>query len=272
MKLRGLFLLVALSAALLLLGTPPRSSAQSNIGDTIALPFVMNNSPSINPDDPFYQSNQWNLQQLDLPHAWYYSTGSASVSVAVLDTGVDVQHPELAGRVAPGVAFVNPGTCPAQGVAYDDDDGHGTHVAGIVGARGNNGEGVAGMAWNTRILPVKVLSCTGSGTIADVVDGIYWAVDNGADVINLSLGWACSSNESPTQTAIDYAHERGVVVVAAAGNYANQSIQNVRNPVICPAALDHVISVGATTINSTIASYSTHNEFVDIAAPGASRP
>jgi subtilisin family serine protease len=268
MYLRSLILLAAALALPAL--AAPVAPARSATGKVVVLPLITNNSPSIKPDDNFYQSDQWNLQVLDLPHAWFFTTGSPDVTVAVIDTGVDVDHPELLGRVAAGRAFLSANSCDTQTLPYDDDDGHGTHVAGIVAARGNNASGIAGIAWESRILPVKVLSCTGNGTVADVVDGIYWAVDQGAQVINLSLGWPCTSDESLVQRALDYADERGVVVVAAAGNYAAQTVQGVRNPLVCPAALDHVISVGATTITGAVASYSTHNAFVDVAAPGGS--
>src|SRR5439155_5568247 len=135
------------------------------------------------PDDPRYADSQAGyLQAIGLPAAWDRTTGSDGQVLAILDSGVDLDHPDLAGRLLPGWDFVNNDNVPA------DDNGHGTMVAGVAAARTNNERGVAGVAWRGWIMPVKVLDANGEATDANIAAGITWAVDHGADVINLSLG------------------------------------------------------------------------------------
>jgi thermitase len=207
------------------------------------------------PSDSYYAS-QWNLPKIRADYAWDIQKGSSGIIVAVIDTGVSLNHPDLSGRIVAGYDFVDNDSVPA------DENGHGTHVAGIAAASTNNGTGVAGVDWNARIMPVRVLDSDGSGWDYDVVDGIIWAVDNGADVINMSLGGP-SPNPSTLQAAIDYAYDHGVVVVAAAGNDALKG-----NPVFYPASCNNTISVAAVDRYDTRASYSEYNEYVDVAAPG----
>ena len=144
------------------------------------------------------------------PAAWDITRGSSDLIVAVLDTGVDLTHPEFAGRLLPGYDFVNDDADPT------DDNGHGTHVAGIIAAAINNGAGMAGMAGNVKILPVKVLNASNTGWWSDVAQGITWAVDQGAKVLNLSL--TGTTDSASLRDAIDYANSRGAMVVVAAGN------------------------------------------------------
>ena len=207
-------------------------------------------------------SSQWVLPNTTIDEAWQYGTGAASstsrVTVAVLDTGVYAGHPDLQGQVMSGY-----NSQTGVSGASSDPHGHGTHVAGIVAARVANGAGVKGAAPGARILPVTVLDSTGSGTDADVANGIIWAVDHGAGVINLSLGGA---GEAPAMLpALQYAADRGVVVIAAAGNEAANG-----NPVIYPAAYTNVIAVGASTSGGALASYSERQSYVDVTAPGSS--
>ncbi len=205
------------------------------------------------PNDPrFVNGEQPYLNNLGLSSAWGFSQGS-DLTVAILDTGVDLDHPEFAGRISPGRDFVN------GDVVADDDNGHGTMVAGIAAAGTDNGIGVAGTSWRARILPVKVLNAAGGGSDADVVEGITWAVGQGAKVINLSLGGYDDS--SALRNAVNFALSRDVVVVGAAGNDAS-------NASFYPASYPGVISVTATDHNGGFASFSNYGPWTSVAAPG----
>ena len=204
--------------------------------------------------DP-YRADQWDLAAMRTADAWPRSTG-AGVTVAVVDTGVDSSHPDLAGQVLPGADFLTGTEGPAT-----DPNGHGTHVAGIIAAATGNGAGIAGVAPDARILPIRVLGANGSGYLSDAANGIVYAADHGADVVNLSIS-ATTSIEAMTN-AIAYARSRGVVVVAAAGNTrANGS------PASYPAADPGVLAVAATDATDRFAPYSTAGDYVDVAAPG----
>ncbi len=208
------------------------------------------------PNDPYYVY-QWGLSMINAPAAWDVQSGISTVTIAILDTGVDLTHPDLVSQMVNGYDFVNNDADPA------DDHGHGTHVASIAAASGNNGVGLAGVAWNVKIMPVKVLANNGSGSYSGIANAVIWAVDQGADIINMSLGG--NSYSQTLQDAITYAHNLGAVVIAAAGNgYESGNAPNY------PAANNHVIGVGATTQSNTCASFSTTGYFVDIAAPGVS--
>ncbi|MFG2053140.1 S8 family peptidase [Micromonospora sp. NPDC048930] len=180
-------------------------------------------------NDPLYDK-QWGLRQIHAEQAWATSRG-AGVVIAVVDTGVDLNHPDLQAKLVPGATFVDCGTASCgngdwrgpDGVP-DDGDEHGTHVAGIAAAATGNGVGVAGVAPDAKIMPVKVLEA-GSGSFADIAAGIRYAVDHGAKVVNLSLGALPGSQaltltglESDATEAIAYAQAKGVAVIAAAGN------------------------------------------------------
>ncbi|GAW92426.1 S8 family serine peptidase, partial [Calderihabitans maritimus] len=203
------------------------------------------------PDDPGYP-DQWGLPKINTPQAWDITRGSTTVKVAVVDTGVDLNHPDLQANLVGGYNAINGGSA-------QDDNGHGTHVAGIIAAVTNNGIGVAGVAPQVKIIPVKVLDANGSGYLSDVAEGIRWAADNGADVINLSLG--ASVDTYTMREAINYAYNKGVVIVAAAGN-------DYRGTVNYPAANDHVIGVSATDSEDFLAYFSNIGPQVDVAAPG----
>ncbi len=207
------------------------------------------------PNDTYYGSYQWNMRKIGMENAWDLTTGSSSVIVAVLDTGVDLTHPDLVSNITSGYDFANNDADPS------DDEGHGTHVAGIVAAAGNNGQGVAGVAWNTQIMPVKVLGSDGSGYSSDIAQGMTWAVDHGADILNLSLG--SESSSSTMQDAVNYAANAGALIVASAGNSYNDG-----NPVTYPAAYNHVLAVGASGDKDERADYSETGYFVDVVAPG----
>ncbi|MFO0664330.1 MAG: S8 family peptidase [Polyangiaceae bacterium] len=210
------------------------------------------------PNDPKY-SEQWHLKRAGAEKAWEYSCGRG-VTVAVIDTGVAcfdkgpfTKGTDLAGtRCVPGHNFV-----AKNGDAYDDH-GHGTHVAGTIAQTTNNGLGVAGLAYCANLMPVKVLSKTGSGTNTDVAEGIRWAVDHGAQVINMSLGGPYPSKV--IENAVKHARAKGVLIVAAAGNSGKS--------VGYPAAFPTVLAVSATDKNDNIAWFSSRGPQVGIGAPG----
>ncbi|HBB73762.1 MAG TPA: hypothetical protein DC048_04840, partial [Planctomycetaceae bacterium] len=196
----------------------------------------------------------WGLDRLGVEPVWSVTTG-ADVDVAVLDTGV-AYHEDLAGLFGPGADFSDAG-----GNGRNDGHSHGTHVAGTIAATARNARGIAGVAPGVRIMPVKVLGDTGSGSAGAVAEGIIWAADNGAEVITMSLGGTTRS--SAMEMAVSYALQRGVTVIAAAGNSRAWG-----SPLSYPAAYEGVVAVAATTPQDTVASFSTGNASVDIAAPG----
>lgn len=211
------------------------------------------------PNDPLYASKQWHLHRVGAESAWEYGCGEG-VTVAVVDTGVAcfdrgpfAKGSDLAGtRCEPGYNFV------ADTEDAADDQGHGTHVAGTVAQTTNNGRGVAGLAYCARLMPVKVLNRQGWGTVAQVAQGIRFAAQHGAQVINLSLG---GSGPSPVvKRAVQYALDRGVVVVAAAGNSGRG--------VGWPAAYPGVLAVSASDASDRIAWFSSRGPEIALAAPG----
>ncbi|MGL5876861.1 MAG: S8 family peptidase [Xenococcaceae cyanobacterium] len=205
------------------------------------------------PDDPEY-SKQWNFRSINVEQAWDETKGGG-ITVAVIDTGISKVPDLKATNFVEGYDFVN------DRVDASDDQGHGTHVAGTIAQSTNNGYGVAGIAYEAKLMPIKVLAASGGGTIADIAEGIKFAADRGANIINMSLGGGGESNLM--KEAIDYAHKKGVVIIAAAGN-SNQ------NASAYPARYPHVISVAATGAAGEKAPYSNFGAGVDIAAPGGS--
>ncbi|HWQ13058.1 MAG TPA: S8 family serine peptidase, partial [Roseiflexaceae bacterium] len=198
---------------------------------------------------------QWALAAVAAFDAWETTTGGG-VTIALLDTGVSPTHPDLRDNLLPGFDFFNLDEDPR------DDDGHGTYTAGVAAARGDNRVGVAGICWDCTILPVKVLDRRGHGDDATIAAGIRFAVDRGARVISMSLGGP--EDTRVMREAIAYARERGVLVVAAAGN--GQAEGNLPS---YPAAYPSVLAVSATGRDDTVAAFATTGDFVDIAAPGA---
>jgi hypothetical protein len=209
-------------------------------------------SASFVPSGPLIGS-EWHLGKIQAQPAWDISTGSSNVIVAVLDSGVNAAHPDLLGKILPGYDFVWNDT------NADDDFGHGTAVAGTIVAAGNNGIGVAGVAYGCQVLPVKVMDASGSASHSTIAQGIEYAVAHGARVINLSMGGDMPS--STLQEAINFAWSNNVVVVASAGNTGGTAPQY-------PAACDHVIAVGASDQNDSRAWFSTYGSFVSLTAPG----
>jgi subtilisin family serine protease len=227
------------------------------------------------PNDRLY-ADQWALAKIHASEAWDTCRGSSEVVVAVIDTGVDYNHPDLRSNFwtneaeekgLPGVDDDKNGYVDdirGYNFAYGsndpiDDHGHGTACAGIIAAVGNNGIDIAGVCWTARIMPVKILSSAGDGTVADAVPAIYYAVDNGADIISGS--WGGAETSSALRDAIAYAHDQGVVVVAAAGN------SGLDTPYY-PAAYAEVISVAAIESNDHRWYLSSYGDWVAIAAPG----
>lgn len=239
------------------------------------------------PNDEHYHL-QWHYPAIQLPAAWDTTTGSANTVVAVLDSGIlHVQgnagrsHPDFQGQVLPGYDFISDPGSAHDGDGRDPDpfdeflpDGsnsfHGSHVAGTIAAATNNGSGVAGVDWNARILPVRVLGAGGSGTLLDIIDGLLWAAGrdvpgvpgntNPADVINMSLGGEGSCPPA-LQQALDQASQNSIIVVAA-GN------SNVNVATFAPARCSSVITVGATDPDAQRASYSNYGSRIDLMAPG----
>jgi serine protease len=234
------------------------------------------------PNDEFYNL-QWHYPQINLPDAWDVTTGSPNVIVAVIDTGVDVDHPDLQGQLVAGYDFISDPNSSRDGDGIDsnaDDPGdlgiqgrqstfHGTHVAGTVAAKSNNGIGVAGVAWDTRIMPVRVLG-QGGGTDVDIAQGILFAAglanDSGtvpaqaADIINMSLGGQGVSMVE--QQAITAARQAGTIVIVAAGN------EQANSDFFSPAGLDGVVTVSAVDFDRRLAPYSNFGGSIDVAGPG----
>jgi serine protease len=203
------------------------------------------------PNDPKYKF-QWHLDQIHAKDAWKQAQGEG-VIVAVIDTGV-ARVPDLAQtELVKGYNFVGNSSDAT------DDHGHGTHVAGTVAQSTNNGIGVAGVAFKAKIMPIKVLSARGSGSVSGIAEGIRFAADHGAKVINMSLGGPMAS--SVLKNAVKYAYDKGVTVVCAAGN-------DGRGKVSYPAAYAHSIAVAATQFDEKTTFYSNWGKEIDIAAPG----
>jgi len=235
--------------------------------------------PLLVPNDKFYPS-QWHFPQINLPQTWDVELGSEDVIVAVIDTGVLLDHPDLQGKLVGGYDFIRSATSAADGDGIDnnpDDVGddangnssfHGTHVSGTIAAATNNGVGVAGIAWNANVMPLRALGRLG-GTDYDIEQAVRYAAQlpndsntippKKADVINLSLGGP--TNRTIATAAFRQAREAGVIIVAAAGNSASDGLSY-------PASLEGVVSVSAVGINQNLASYSNFGRTIDVAAPG----
>ena len=202
--------------------------------------------------------NGKNRADIKALEGWEETKGIEEVIIAVIDTGIDFDHPDLTNKIAQnGYDFVNEDTDPT------DDHGHGTFVAGVAAADTNNGEGIAGVAWNCKILPIKAIGEDGTGEYFDLIDSIDYAIQNGADVINMSLGFALNQGEAAPEleSALQIAHSSGIISVASAGNEGDS--------VLYPAAYDdYCLAVAATDYNDKRPSWSNFGPEVDVAAPG----
>ncbi|HXX54036.1 MAG TPA: S8 family peptidase, partial [Thermodesulfovibrionales bacterium] len=226
------------------------------------------------PNDPLF-SHQWGPAKINAPGAWDINTGSKSVIVAVLDSGIDLAHPDLVANIVPGSNFI---ANPPNNVPMDDN-GHGTHVSGVIGAVGNNGIGVAGVMWNVRLMPLKFLDQSGNGSTSDEISAIEFAITHGAKIMNASFAGPDFSLSE--YSAIGQAGDAGILLMAAAGNetadndttpsypasFSNPTDQNlVKNSL---SALFNVISVAATDQNDSLARFSNFGlGSVQVAAPG----
>jgi len=241
-----------------LYSVPPAEEGAESLGAILETP----SADGFTPNDPLY-TRQWNLRMINMPRAWSMNHGK-DVVVAVLDTGVAYENyddfkqvPDLKGvKFKKGYDFVN------DDEHANDDHGHGTHVAGTIAQATNNGEGVAGVAFEATVMPVKVLNHFGSGTSADIADAIRFAADNGAKVINMSLGGGAYSQVMAD--AVAYARKKGVTVVCAAGNTG-------RGKVEFPAAYPGSVAVASVGPNGKRAPYSSYGKELDIAAPGGDK-
>ena len=227
----------------------------AELGTLVAVVLLLGPLPTnASTNDPLL-GRQWGLSQIHAEEAWATSKG-AGIKIAVIDSGVDMQHPDLAGKVIPGPDYVNNDADP------QDDHNHGTHVSGIAAATMGNGEGIAGVAPDSKILAIKVLGADGSGSGQDVAEAIKYAADQKAEVINLSLGNRLDFllHDATIDKVIDYAYKQGVVVVVAAGNSGV--------PFTDPATANITLVVGATNKSDEKASYSQSGAGVRIYAPG----
>ena len=246
-----------------------------------AEPNYIYHTSIITPNDPGFVY-QWALNQssdhdIDAPEAWDIARGNESIVIAIVDTGVDWDHPDLATNIwnnsdeildgndtdgngyiddVGGWDFVNNDNNPM------DDNGHGTHCAGIASAVTNNSVGIAGVCWNCTIMPIKGLNSEGSGSNTDLSNAIIYAADNGADVISMS--WGSYSSSNLLKDALNYTYNKSVILVAAAGNYYPIGTCSKHYP----AGYDNVIAVAATDSSDARASFSNWGSWIDVAAPG----
>jgi len=261
--------LVVLLALVLLADSPRQTALAAPAADptppaatdvyTIYLPLLTKNfPPEVRPNDPDFDK-EWGLGKVEATRAWGITCGCNTQLIAVLDSGTDLDHPDLADKVRTDIDwdYMN------NDDVADDDYGHGTHVSGIAAAATNNYKGVAGLGWEAAILPVKVLDNRGYGDSGKLADAIRYAADQGATVINMSLGGG-GSCPGYLQSAVDYAYDKGVVLVAAAGNHGTQP-----NESKFPANCNHVLGVAATEQDDSIAGYSNYGSHVSVAAPGS---
>ena len=230
------------------------------------------------PNDPSFPS-LWGMQKISATQAWDTWTGAQDFTVAVIDTGIDYNHEDLKDNIWTNTKEIPGNNIDDDGNGYVDDvkgwnfywanndpmdgNGHGTHCAGTVAGRGNNGVGVAGVSWNARLMPVKVLSDSGSGYNFDIYDGIMYAVNNGARVTSNSYGGGGAS--ALMATAISQAQSKGVLFIAAAGN---ESTASASYPSYYSKTYDNVLSIASTDSNDALSSFSNYGDGVNIAAPG----
>lgn len=237
----------------------PMSATPLDAGDGVD-EFEPAKPPRFDPDDPMFHY-QWHMEQIRAPEAWATSSRGEGVIVAVIDTGV-AWRTEAGVRQLPDLAqtkFVGGESFVAGLPSGLDDHAHGSHVAGTIAQSTNNGVGVTGVAYQATIMPLKVLARDGRGSVPGIANAIRYAADHGAHVINMSLGGPLPSKV--LAKAIEYAHDKGVTVVCAAGNEA-------RSRVGYPAANDHAIAVSATNYERGLSFYSNWGTAIDVAAPG----
>lgn len=214
---------------------------------------------SIIPKDPSFK-RQWSIVNADVQGAWDMGATGQGLTIAIVDTGVDLNHPDLKDNIVPGYNAITGSEAPG---ANKDNNGHGTHIAGIAAAEENN-VGIVGVAYKAKIMPVKVMDSTGEGYDDAIADGIVWAADHGAQIINLSIG--SEDGSDVLRQAVAYAYKKGCLLIAAAGNYEPDSEGNPG--VSYPASDPKVLAITATDEDNNVASYSVTGPEVDLAAPG----
>lgn len=227
---------------------------RSGLFTFVELDHVAHGGQVMNPNDPNYPS-QWHLAKIQGPMAWSLTVGATSITIAVIDSGVDPTHPDLASKLVPGWNFLTSTSNTA------DVLGHGTAVAGTAAAATNNATGVAGVDWANMIMPLVVLDSSNYASYSNIASAITYAADHGVRVINISIGG--SSASSTLQNAVNYAWSKGAVIFASAMNNANSTPYY-------PAACSNVVAVSATDSNDNLASFSSFGNWIDVSAPGAS--
>ena len=246
------FILISLIATI---SIPIVSKSDMASGSVAVLPIEFKSdahpvNSMVSNDD--YSGRQWAIPKIMAPEAWQVTAGKSNVVIAVLDTGIDKEQKDLAGKVMSEINLTKSQTT-------DDVYGHGTHIAGVVAAWANRGGGIAGLAPDCRLMNVKVADDQGRFDSPVAAKGVNWAVDHGAKVINISL--MSTEPSAVLEEAINYAWNKGVVVVAAAGNL-------VGDKVVYPAYYSNCIAVAATDCDDRLASWSSQGDWVDVAAPG----
>lgn len=245
---------------------PPVLTNQQTLAQTnayvIFLPVVFRNFCANS--FSYNETLRYNLDIIRIAAAWQSCYQGEGLTVAVVDTGIDLDHPDLQANLVTGQTFVAGTSTP------DDDYGHGTHVAGIIAAVNNNG-GIIGVAPEASLMPVKVLDRQGSGSVYKVAEGIEWAVNHGAAIINLSLGTVADS--ATLKTAVDYAYNNGVLIVAAGGNCGDSAYYlngcSYQDQPVYPGAYSNVMAVASTDSNDNQSSFSNQGSYIEIAAPGS---
>lgn len=244
-----------MSSAVIEFSQSPSEETLQTLRANSAIDFVepnykVNNKYTVS--DPKSKEQQ-GLAVANLAKAWDITFGDPKIIIGVVDTGIDLKHPDLKNKLVEGYNVITQGKTPPM-----DDNGHGTHASGIAAADTNNKLGIAGVAPKCKIMPVKALDAKGSGDIFNVALGLIWAVDHGAKVLNLSLGGP--KNET-LKRAVDYALAKNVVVVTAMGN-------DGKNSKAYPAAFPGVISVGAVDFDKQKADFSNYGDWISVTAPG----
>ncbi len=221
--------------------------------DTESFKSILSGSTDASTEISPSSSRQYQMGIINASKGWEITRGKANIKIAIIDSGIDLNHPDLKSKIVSGTNIVSPGSQPM------DDNGHGTHVAGIAAAATDSSMGISGVAPGCSLMPVKALK-NGAGTDIDIAEGIVWAADHGADVINISIGLYTKS--TAMERAVKYAINKNVVVVSSAGNDSKNSTIHL------PSMIKGVIEVSATTKQDKFASFSNYGQQISVSAPG----